>query len=325
MSDLSPRLCLSSHFNYFTQYLKQLPRQFESLDANRITLIHFCLIGTKLTKEDKDIPLEREAAIDAIYQLQSPTGGFVSSWTSKPLCPSDLPHSVANIAMTYSAISSLRLLGDDLSRIDRSGLKSHIQALQLPNGCISCSVGSESDMRFVYCACVVCDVISCWECLDQNLLSSYIMTCLNIDGGFGATPYGESHAGSTFCAIASLFLMNKLDLITSVKRRILRFLHGLQTQGLHGRLAKADDSCYTYWVGATVAILDPDSLHLFKQSNLIDFISTCTHQVSQSPRAVAVAKNPESLPDPMHASLGLAGLLVVTGKVSGWEDVLLSR
>lgn len=37
------------------------------------------------------------------------------------------------------------------------------------------------------------------------------MSCQSYDGAFGLIPGYEGHAGSTYCALASLFTMNKLN------------------------------------------------------------------------------------------------------------------
>ena len=46
------------------------------------------------------------------------------------MCEYDCSH----IAMTYTALSSLLILGDDLSRVDRPAVIEALKALQLPDG-----------------------------------------------------------------------------------------------------------------------------------------------------------------------------------------------
>ncbi len=58
--------------------------------------------------------------------------GFRGSPSAKvdSLTQNDSPH----LAMTYSALSSLLILGDDLSQIDKTGILSTLQRLQQPDG-----------------------------------------------------------------------------------------------------------------------------------------------------------------------------------------------
>ena len=48
----------------------------------------------------------------------------------KDVCEYDCSH----IAMTYTALASLLILGDDLSRVNRPAVIEALKALQLPDG-----------------------------------------------------------------------------------------------------------------------------------------------------------------------------------------------
>lgn len=121
------------------------------------------------------------------------------------------PH-MGHIAMTYTALCTLRALGDDGSRIDRRGILSALPHLQLPNGSFqSTGTGSEHDMRFLYCACCICYLLQDWSGIDIDRAVEYIRSCRSWDGAIALLPGGEGHGGSTFTAIASLVLMNRLD------------------------------------------------------------------------------------------------------------------
>jgi geranylgeranyl transferase type-1 subunit beta len=83
-----------------------------------------------------------------------------------------------NIAMTYSAVSALTALGDNLQRVDRAAIISGppsplllslwvtsdstigIKSLQEPNGSFrSTSSAGECDTRFLYCACAISSLL----------------------------------------------------------------------------------------------------------------------------------------------------------------------
>lgn len=48
----------------------------------------------------------------------------------------------------------------------------------------------------------------------------FILNCYNYDGSFGGIPDMESHAAYVFCAIGSLKILDKLDLIDTTKLAI---------------------------------------------------------------------------------------------------------
>jgi len=69
--------------------------------------------------------------------------------------------------------------------------------------------------------------------------------------------------GSTYCAIASLHLLHRLwdgSVLTAVDiDRLRRWCLFKQSEGFHGRANKPDDSCYAFWIGATLTLLDAHS------------------------------------------------------------------
>ena len=56
-------------------------------------------------------------------------------------------------------------------------------------------VGSESDMRFVFCAVAICKILDGEkeEVINWVKLSEFLKSSLNIDGGIGQAPGDESH------------------------------------------------------------------------------------------------------------------------------------
>lgn len=67
-----------------------------------------------------------------------------------------------------------------------------------------------------------------------------------------------SLGGSTFCAIATLCLMGKLEEMFSERElnRIRRWCILRQQNGFHGRPNKPVDTCYSFWVGATLEVIE---------------------------------------------------------------------
>ena len=166
-----------------------------------------------------------------------------------------IPFDSSNIAMTYTALLCLLILGDDLSRVHTEAILAGVRSLQQKDGSfVSVLEGSECDMRFVYCACCVCYILDNWSGMDVEKTTSYIVQSLSYEGAFGQGPDNEAHGGSTFCAIASLLLMGKLDSALSKQqiKGLRRWLLRRQDAGFNGRPNKPADTCYSFWVGASL-------------------------------------------------------------------------
>lgn len=77
----------------------------------------------------------------------------------------------------------------------------------------------------------------------------------------------ESHGGTTFCAIAALELSGQLDILSpDVRANIVRWLMFRQQDGFQGRPNKPVDTCYSFWIGATLKILNAFELTSFKDN-----------------------------------------------------------
>jgi geranylgeranyl transferase type-1 subunit beta len=112
--------------------------------------------------------------------------------------------------MTYTALCNLRILGDDLSRVNRRALIGALSSLQQADGSFSSTrLRSESDMRFLYCACSISAMLGDWSGFDVERSIGFIRASQSYDGGIGLWPGCEGHGGSTYCAVASLVLMNQ--------------------------------------------------------------------------------------------------------------------
>ena len=62
--------------------------------------------------------------------------------------------------------------------------------------------------------------------------------------------------GSTFCAVAALSLMGKLKEVFSPGEResLMKWCLLRQQTGFQGRPNKPTDTCYSFWVGATLKV-----------------------------------------------------------------------
>jgi len=284
------------------------------------------------------------------------------------------PYDHSHLAMTYVALCTLIALGDDLSRIHKTAILHTLQSLQKEDGSFvavssvhhrgaaAATVAAASteptpaiddaddnedddcDLRFMYTAIVIWYLLSDQtdDCSTQPIINiesatSYILSCIAYDGALALTPGREGHGGSTFCGIASLYLMGVLDEVIAReeligwKENLIRWCVMRQyslpkttnrntaeedydeqasngyyegeantAAGMQGRPNKLEDTCYSYWIGGT--------LHLLSASHLVDgwalreYVLEC-----QSPYG-GFGKVLGSMPDLLHSFYSLAWL-----------------
>lgn len=90
------------------------------------------------------------------------------------VCGSEM-YKWGHLAMTYTGISILITLGDDLSRLNRKAIVDGVAAVQRTDGSFSASIeGNEHDMRFVYCAAAICYMLDDWGSVNKHLMANYI-------------------------------------------------------------------------------------------------------------------------------------------------------
>ncbi|KAH8742026.1 hypothetical protein FG386_003528 [Cryptosporidium ryanae] len=158
----------------------------------------------------------------------------------------------------------------------------------------------------------------------------------NIDGGFGRRPRDESHAGHTFCAVASIALIQKFEENVDVsiinhdrlKRWLLKRIiipedhEMIESESLcfNGRMGKRCDVCYSWWVIASLKMVES----IFKESNDIFsnedddtlfklIFGIIYHQNKDGGfqkipfRTVDV----DNIPDPLHTFLSISALSIL--------------
>ncbi|CAB1321507.1 unnamed protein product, partial [Coregonus sp. 'balchen'] len=204
-----------------------------------MTIVFFALSGLDVL-DSLDVK-DKHSLIEWVYSLQGPGVSH--------------PYDSGHVAMTYTGLACLVILGDDLSRVNKEACLMGLKALQLEDGSFyAVPEGSENDMRFVYCAACICYMLDDWSGMDIKKAIDYIRRSTSYDNGIGQGAGLESHGGSTFCAVAALCLMGKLEEMFSERElnRIRRWCIMRQENGFHGRPNKPVDTCYSFWVGATL-------------------------------------------------------------------------
>lgn len=87
-------------------------------------------------------------------------------------------------------------------------------------------------------------------------MTEFIVSCQTYEGGFSSLPGLESHGGYTFCALAALFLLDKMNNANLDRLKDWTMSRQMQIEGgYQGRTNKLVDGCYSYWVGALLPII----------------------------------------------------------------------
>ena len=200
-------------------------------------------------------------------------------------------------------------LGDP--RLDSSKISSFVTSLQNPDGSFSGDKWGEVDTRFSYCALSSLSLLRSLSSRCKESAAIYISRCANFDGGFGAVPGGESHAGQIFCCVGALAIAGRLDLLDG--DLLSWWLSERQCDGgdLNGRPEKQSDVCYSWWILSSLSIMG--KLTWINAGKLRDFILKC-----QDGDEGGIADRPDNVADVFHTFFGVGGLALL-GHFDGEE------
>ncbi|EFC45377.1 predicted protein [Naegleria gruberi] len=318
-----PPLEVDKHVKYFMGHCSVLPHFYGSQDTNRMTILYFIISGLDvLGKVDLALNDERKKEIiEWVYSNQiGPDqnesnlekcgfrgGNFIGlpigcyeCCHEHPLSENQIRYDVGHIAMTYTALAILRILGDDFSRVNKKSIIGALKYLQDKNGCFKATCfGSETDIRFTFCACAISAFLNDWSGVNKELAFEYIKSSRGYDYCFSHGPGLESHGGSTYCAIAALDLMGYLDKLDH-QEEMKEWLLKRQLSGFQGRPQKDADTCYSFWVGGTLQTLDC--------LQYVDEVQTKLFTLSCQTEYGGISKVKDTYPDVLHTYMSLAGL-----------------
>ncbi|KAF8252757.1 terpenoid cyclases/Protein prenyltransferase [Wilcoxina mikolae CBS 423.85] len=355
------------HVRYWLRCLKScLPEEYTATDLNRMTLGCFCVAALDLLGELQFLtsPEDRKGWIEWIYRNQLPTGGFRGSPATdfgEKRNETNAVWDPPNLPASFFAVATLVNLGDDLGGVKRRELLELVTRMQRGDGSFGESlVGEEvvgaTDMRFVYMAAALrwmlrgregrgCEDVKDFD-VDRTV--AYIKSAQSYDFGVSEKMFGESHAGMTYCAVATLSLLGHLDEsgLQSVEGLTRWLVHrqvpfekkdemdeddwqyiqkygteeekadGTKVElgtdgrpiwgGFHGRCNKKADTCYSFWIGA--------SLDMLKKLYLIDINANRRFLLEKTRHIIGgfmKLPQPGGSPDILHSFLGLAALALM--------------
>lgn len=242
-------------------------------------------------------PAESSSSIlEYLQRVYKADGGFAGN---------EGPHD-SHLLFTLSAIQIFTILlgrGEFPVWFDLNRTINFILKLQLPNGSFTGDRFGESDTRFIYCALASLSLINRLDALTRREeVISYINSCKNFDGGYGAIPGSESHGGNIFCCISSLQILSTLPDASSSSELIEWLVwRQLPAGGLNGRPEKLPDVCYSWWILSALKTLS--AIHRIDSPKLREFILNC-----QDRGHGGFADRPGDCGDIFHTLFGLAGL-----------------
>lgn len=292
-------LSSSDHCEFSQNGLLRLPRQMSSLSSGQPWLMFWNLNVLNILKYPID-----DILVPQILKMLSQckclkTGAFCGG-----------PYQDPHLAPTYATLCALISLNQEegYDLVDTAGIYNFILSMKKPNppGAFSMHRYGENDMRSVYCAICVASILNILDDKIKENVGDHIASCQNFDGGFGAEPCAESHGGYTYCAVASLIMLNeahKADLAKALEWCMSRQMD--YEGGFNGRPNKIVDSCYTFWVGACIRILQQA---LGIEEEIVDCQRIQAYVLIACQSTMGFFDKPGSRPDYYHTCYALSGL-----------------
>jgi protein farnesyltransferase subunit beta len=243
----SKTLLRKKHIKYLSQSINNsLNKWFVSLDASRPWILYWILHSLSLLDKPADLELKSKT-IQTLSLCKHINGGFGGG-----------PGQIAHLATTYAAINTIAIIGtiDAYNLIDTEKLYTFLMEMKQTDGSFRMHHGGEIDIRGTYCAlnvAVLCNIIT--PELLKNC-SAFIKKCQSYEGGLGPIPFVEAHGGYTFCGLAAMVLMNKVDELDlgSLTEWVSFRQMGVEG-GFQGRTNKLVDGCYSFWQGGAAVLL----------------------------------------------------------------------
>lgn len=207
-----------------------------------------------------------------------------------------------HVLYTLSALQILAI-ADRLedSRLQKEKIVCFLTERQQPDGSFTGDSSGEIDTRFTYCVLSSLAVLNSLEAVNVSKAMDYIISCVNVDGGFGTMVGAESHAGQVFCCIGALSIGKALDRIDADLLGWWLCERQVDSGGLNGRPEKQADVCYSWWILSSLSILG--RLGWVNRAKLAGFILRC-----QDDEDGGIADRPDDMADVFHTFFGIAGL-----------------
>lgn len=307
--------------NFHIQYLNfafetLLPSQLTALDASQPWMLYWVANSMKTLNPTALNDEYKRRIVEKLFKIspsRGPFGGGIGQ----------LPH----IAGTYAAVNALALcdnIDNCWDQINRKDIYQWLLSLkQKDGGFKTCLEVGENDTRGVYCALSIASQLNILTEELRTGVVEYLINCQTYEGGFGGSPQeDEAHGGYTFCAVASLVILNALDKVDVVA--IMNWCSARQENeemGLNGRSNKLVDGCYSFWVGATSVLLEINGYeNCINKRGLRAYILQCC-QTEERP---GLRDKPGKNSDFYHTNYVLLGLAIAENSFSYTDNKVKS-
>eukprot|EP00466_Bigelowiella_natans_P008455 jgi/Bigna1/54462/estExt_Genewise1Plus.C_350005 len=188
--------------------------------------------------------MDKDSIIKFIGACKHKNGGYSGNINHDP-----------HLLYTLSAVQILALFGELDNGLDKELVSEYVAGLQQEDGSFVGDKWGEVDTRFSYCALNCLALLGKLDKINVKKATDFVSKCRNFDGGYGAVPGAESHAGQIFCCVAALAIGGAVD---EIDKNLLGWWlceRQLPCGGLNGRPEKKEDVCYSWWVLSALSIL----------------------------------------------------------------------
>jgi len=238
---------------------------FWATDHLRMSGIYWGMAAMSLM--NAETRMDTKAIVAWVLSCQNKDGGFGGN----------LGHD-SHILYALSAVQILAICNaEHHPRFDRDGCARYVAALQQPDGSFFGDKWGEVDTRFSYCGLSCLSLLGKLDLIDVPKAAQFVSRCHNLDGGFGAVPGAESHAGQIFTCVGALAIAHSLDLIDADALGWWLCERQVDSGGLNGRPEKQADVCYSWWVLSSLAAIG--RIGWINEEKLADFIVRCQDDI----------------------------------------------
>lgn len=306
-SDEPITLYRERHITWLLRNLRILPRGYDPFDSLQGWVAFWILHALDLLGATVPEDVEK-SLIKHLSKFKDPdSGGYGGG-----------PGQAGHMASTFSVVMALCALGSDeaLESIDKPSLSQFILSMKQTDGSYKVSQYGEIDVRATYCAIAIASMLGLLENetgeqYKQNT-PEYIGRLQAFDGGLGGEPGNEAHGGNTYCGLATLVILERLDAIDAEGLLDWAVMRQMNFEGgFQGRTNKLVDSCYSFWVGSLFPLLSTkpgvskETAKLHDANAVQKYIMECCQFESGGLR-----DKPGAPRDLMHACYALSGLSV---------------
>ena len=332
------------HYNFAKKLMSKLPGGYSSLDSGYPWLLYWVTNIITMCKDNYSLnQKDKMQFVQILKELQHEDGGFCGS-------PKGHAHLISTYAAVMAIVNLgipeaydiidinkmknflLKMknnqfdINQEPSYTDKNGVylitrdknNEFISYHTAYPGTFQNHINGESDLRSTYCAMVVASVLNLinYEDLENDPITkgvvNNIKNCQTFEGGLGPEPFCEAHGGYSYCGIATLVLLKKLNEIDT--NSFVRWLVNRQMTkegGFNGRTNKLVDSCYSFWQGSIFnMIYMGDNKFTYDMELLYDQLSLQAYILfaCQNLQNGGLIDKPGKFPDLFHTNYATAGL-----------------